>query len=142
MAEKKRRIWSDPNKEGKEGGRRAQRFCSRCGNTVQSFRILKSVNLCEPCVKELESKRDGINSCRGCGKVSPKEVRENGGYCAQCLCPACGRPDPVQVRKNGLCAVCSATVGDFCLKCGKEASAQVKKNKGLCDVCAKSKGKK
>ena len=130
-------LWADPNREGKATGRQAKRCCAKCGNTVQKARILKTLNLCEFCVKELEAKRDGIQSCKGCGKVSPEEVRENKGYCNQCICTACGRPDPVNVRKNGLCAKCSETLGDFCRKCGKEASAQVKKNKGLCDECKK-----
>lgn len=139
MAGRGKKIWSDPNIEGKEGGRRAQRYCSRCGNTVEKFRILKSLNLCELCVKELQKKRDGRYSCRGCGKLAPEEIKEHNGYCRECICPACGRPDPVNVRKSGLCSKCSSTLGDFCRKCGKEASAQVKKNKGLCDACMKQK---
>lgn len=135
MPARTKRLWSDPNREGRERGRRSARYCARCGNTVQQFRILKSLNLCEPCVKELAAKRDGVNSCRGCGKLAPQEIREHGGYCNQCICIACGRPDPVNVRKTGMCAKCSSALGDFCRICGKEASAQVRKNKGVCDAC-------
>ncbi|HOJ78094.1 MAG TPA: hypothetical protein PLZ08_07070 [Bacillota bacterium] len=133
-----KRIWADPNREGRFGGRSAKRYCSRCGNTVQKVRILKSLNLCEFCVKELQAKRDGKFSCRGCGKVSPEEIRAHNGYCDECVCVACGRPDPVSVRKTRLCSKCSSTImNDFCRKCGKEAGAQVKKNHGLCDACKK-----
>jgi hypothetical protein len=135
-----KKVWADPNREGKNQNRQGQRFCARCGNTVQQARILKSRNLCEFCVKELETRRDGIHSCRGCGQlVAPEELRQNKGYCGQCVCPACGRPDPQQVRKTGLCYHCSQTIGDFCRVCGKEAAAQVRKNHGLCDNCAGTK---
>lgn len=135
MPGKTKHLWADPNREGKKSGRAANRYCARCGNTVQKFRIFKSLNLCEPCVKELAAKRDGKFSCRGCGKLAPEEVRAHNGYCLECICPACGRPDPIHLRKNGLCAKCSSVLGDFCRNCGKEASAQVRKNKGLCDAC-------
>lgn len=140
MQVKKRKIWADPNREGREKGRLSRRFCSKCGNTVQQARILKSLNLCEFCVKEMEQKRDGVWSCRGCGKVAPVEIREHKGYCLECICRACGRPDPQFVRRAGLCAECAAAIGDFCRKCGKEAAAQVRKNRGLCDECFKGKG--
>jgi hypothetical protein len=32
-------------------------------------------------------------------------------------------------------------MGDFCRTCGKEASAQVRKNRGVCNECASLKGK-
>jgi hypothetical protein len=133
-----KRVWADPNKEGKSKGRPGQRYCSKCGNTVQRARILKSLNLCEFCIKEYETKRDGVHSCRGCGRVvSPEELREHKGYCAQCVCPACGSPDPQNIKKTGLCYQCSRVIGDFCRICGKEAAAQVRKNHGLCDACVK-----
>jgi hypothetical protein len=135
-----KKVWADPNREGKNPKRQGQRYCSRCGNTVQQARILKSMNLCEFCVKELEARRDGVRSCRGCGQLTASdELRENHGYCKQCVCPACGRPDPQHVRKTGLCYQCSRTIGDFCRVCGKEAAAQVRKNHGLCDDCAQKK---
>jgi hypothetical protein len=133
-----KRVWADPNKEGKSKGRSGQRYCSKCGNTVQRARILKSLNLCEFCIKEYEMKRDGVHSCRGCGRVvGPEELREHKGYCAQCVCPACGSPDPQNIKKTGLCYQCSQVIGDFCRICGKEAAAQVRKNRGLCDACMK-----
>lgn len=132
---KQPRIWADPNREGRSKTK-GNRFCSRCGNTVQQARILKSTNLCEFCINELTGKRDGIFSCRGCGKVAPLELKEHQGYCSACLCSACGRPDPQYVRKTGMCFTCAAQIGDFCRRCGKEASAQVAKNKGYCDECA------
>jgi hypothetical protein len=132
-----KKLWADPNREGQSQERHGKRYCARCGNTVQQARILKSLNLCDFCVKEFEAKRDGIHSCRGCGQVvNPEELRANKGYCKLCVCPACGRPDPQQVRKTGLCFQCSQTIGDFCRICGKEAAAQVRKNRGLCDSCA------
>lgn len=134
--------WADPNREGRGKGRQAGRFCSKCGNTVQQTRIYKSMNLCEYCYRDLEAARDGIHSCRGCGKVAPLELREYNGYCRQCVCSACGKPDPDYVRKTGLCFQCAATLGDFCRRCGKEAAAQVRKHKGLCDQCASVAGLK
>lgn len=134
-AKKSPRLWADPNREGRLKDKQ-NRSCSRCGNTVQRARILKSANLCEFCVKELSAKRDGITSCRGCGKVAPLEVKEHQGYCNACICPACGRPDPEYLPKAGLCRHCATQMGDFCRRCGKEAPAQVHKNKGFCDECA------
>jgi ribosomal protein L37AE/L43A len=131
-----KQIWADPNREGKSKGRQGERYCKKCGNTLQTARILKTLNLCEFCVKELENKRDGVWSCRSCGKVAPAEIKEHHGYCAQCVCAACGRFDPY-VKKVGLCQSCATAIGDFCRVCGKEASAQVRKNRGLCDQCAK-----
>ncbi|HOQ24832.1 MAG TPA: hypothetical protein PLI94_07855 [Bacillota bacterium] len=128
--------WLDPNKEGRRSGRQSRRYCSRCGNTVKQFRILRGLNLCEPCVRELEHKRDGQMACKGCGRLAPKEVKEHGGYCLECICPACGRPDPSHIRKTGLCLMCAEGLGEFCRRCGKEAAAQVRKNRGLCNVCA------
>jgi hypothetical protein len=139
---KSKNIWADPNREGQGKDRQSKRFCAKCGNTVQQARILKSLNLCEFCVKELEERRDGRWSCRGCGKVAPEEISKHNGYCTQCVCPACGRPDPQSIRLTGICAACTATVGDFCRKCGKEAAAQVRKNKGLCDACLGARKKK
>ena len=136
---KPKKIWADPNIEGRSRERKGKRFCARCGNTVQQARILKSLNLCEFCLKELETKRDGKMSCRSCGKVAPLEIQEHNGYCTQCVCSACGKPDPMSVVKTGLCFHCAQNVGDFCRKCGKEAGAQVRKNHGLCDVCAAEK---
>jgi hypothetical protein len=130
-----KKIWADPNKEGRSPGRQGERFCSKCGNSIKTARILKTLNLCEFCVKELESKRDGVWSCRFCGKVAPDEIKLHHGYCTQCVCSACGRFD-AYVQKTGICRQCSETIGDFCRKCGKEAAAQIRKNKGLCDTCA------
>ncbi len=131
-----KKKWADPSREGRSKGRQGERFCSKCGNTVQHARILKSLNLCEFCIKEYEAKKDGINSCRGCGKVAPVELQEHNGYCNECVCSACGKPDPQYVRKTGLCYQCASALGDFCRRCGKEAAAQVRKNKGYCDECA------
>lgn len=132
---KKKRVWADPNLEGRGKERQSRRFCSRCGNTVQQVRIYKSLNLCEFCMKELALKRDGVYSCRICGRIAPEELKKHQGYCLQCVCPACGKPDPESLRKNGLCYQCSQAMGDFCRSCGKEAAAQVRKNRGLCDQC-------
>ncbi len=132
---KSKRIWADPNREGRGSERQSRRFCARCGNTVQQVRIYKSLNLCELCMNELSDKRDGVYSCRSCGKVSPEEVKEHRGYCRQCTCIACGQPDPEFVAKTGICRKCAAACGDFCRNCGKEAAAQVRKNRGLCDQC-------
>lgn len=134
-----KKVWADPNREGRGKERQSRRFCSRCGNTVQQVRIYKSLNLCEFCMKEMATKRDGINSCRACGRVVPEEIREHNGYCKLCICQACGKPDPIYVAKTGLCLKCATTMGDFCRKCGKEAAAQVKKNRGLCDQCYQGK---
>lgn len=134
-------AWLDPNKEGRKTGHAANRFCGRCGNTVQKFRILRNYNLCEPCVKELESKRDGKWTCKSCGILAPNELKAHNGYCAKCVCTACGRPDPENVRKTGMCRECASALGDFCRKCGKEAAAQVRKNRGLCNSCASTSGK-
>lgn len=128
--------WLDPNKEGRAGGRQSHRYCGRCGNSVRKFRILRGLNLCELCVRELEKRRDGVSSCRACGKMAPQEVREHGGYCNECVCPACGRPDPESIRRTGLCKVCSKGIVGICRECGKEAEAQVRKNRGLCNQCA------
>lgn len=134
-----KRIWADPNREGKSQGRQGKRYCARCGNTVQHARILKNLNLCEFCVKELVKKRDGIYSCRGCGRVLPrKELQKHKGYCSRCVCPACDAADPVSVKKTGLCLRCNQAIGDFCRVCGKEAASQVRKNQGLCDSCLKN----
>lgn len=133
-----KKEWADPNREGQAKGKEAERFCSKCGNTVQKTRILKSLNLCEYCVNELREKRDGITSCRGCGKIEPLVLKEHNGYCTQCICSACGKPDPQYVRKTGLCFQCAINLGDFCRSCGKEAAAQVRKNKGFCDECVAS----
>lgn len=138
MPGKIKKVWADPNKEGRSHGRKAGRFCAKCGNSIQTARILKAHNLCEFCVKQMVEKRDGVWACRSCGKIAPDEVRENRGYCKQCVCSACGRHDSF-VKKTGLCQHCSQIIGDFCRVCGKEAAAQVRKNKGRCDVCAKKK---
>lgn len=132
---KKQRIWADPNREGRSKERQSRRFCSRCGNTVQQVRIYKSLNLCEFCLKELAAKRDGVYSCRICGRIVPEELKKHQGYCSQCVCRACGKPDPDHIRKTGLCFQCAQAMGDFCRSCGKEATAQVRKNQGLCDQC-------
>ena len=130
-----KKAWADPNREGRVKGKLSLRSCAKCGNTVQQTRILKSLNLCEYCVNELREKRDGIVSCRGCGKIEPLELKEHNGYCSECVCSACGKPDPDYVRKTGLCFQCAQSLGDFCRSCGKEAAAQVRKNKGYCDEC-------
>jgi hypothetical protein len=135
---KNHREWADPNREGQSKGNEAERLCSKCGNSVRKVRIFKSLNLCEYCLNELREKRDGITSCRGCGKIEPLELKEHNGYCSQCICSACGKPDPSYVRKTGLCYQCAQSLGDFCRSCGKEAAAQVRKNKGFCDACVAS----
>ncbi len=137
MAGKTKNPWLDPNREGKGRGRRSKRYCARCGNTVQQSRILKQYNLCEFCVNDLKKKKNKNWVCIGCGRFAPEEVRMGGGYCRNCLCPACGSPDPEYVKTAGLCRKCAKIAGVFCLKCGKEAPAQVEKNKGFCDACAK-----
>ncbi|HBG16408.1 MAG TPA: hypothetical protein DDW93_06465 [Firmicutes bacterium] len=131
--------WLDPNKEGKGRGRRAKRYCVRCGNTVRQSRILKAYNLCEYCVQEMKKKKEKNWVCLGCGRLAPEEVKVGGGYCRKCLCPACGKPDPAYVKIAGLCRECAKTAGVFCIRCGKEAPAQVRKNKGFCDLCSKKK---
>jgi hypothetical protein len=136
-SDRSKKSWLDPNREGRKGGRQAKRYCGRCGNSVQKFRILRNYNLCELCIKELENKRDGHWTCKFCGKLAPNEVKQHNGYCAECVCPACGRPDPLSVRKTGLCRECAIGIGDFCRICGKEAAAQVRKNHGICNQCAK-----
>jgi hypothetical protein len=138
ISAKGKKVWADPNREGRGKESQSRRFCSRCGNTVQQVRIYKSLNLCELCIKELTVKRDGVYSCRGCGKVAPEEVKAHHGYCSQCVCQVCGQPDPDYVRKTGICLKCASSLGDFCRNCGKEATAQVKKNRGFCDQCSKS----
>lgn len=134
-----KRPWLDPNREGKGGGRRAQRYCARCGNSVRKVRILKSHNLCEYCYRELVERKDGVWTCKACGKFAPEEIRKYKGYCSECLCRVCGRPDPDYVRKTDLCRRCAENVGEFCLNCGKEAPAQVRKNRGYCDLCFRKK---
>ncbi|HHT06159.1 MAG TPA: hypothetical protein GXZ97_07830 [Hydrogenispora sp.] len=135
MARKRKSPWLDPNKEGRSKGRRGKRYCARCGNTVQQSRILKAHNLCEFCVQEMIRKKERNWVCLGCGRFAPAEVKAGKGYCRNCLCPACGRPDPASIPKFGLCRVCAETAGVFCLRCGKEAPAQVRKNRGFCDLC-------
>ncbi|HEX3043529.1 MAG TPA: hypothetical protein VHY08_02140 [Bacillota bacterium] len=135
--QKTKHLWADPNREGQSKDKQG-RFCSKCGNPVTKFRILKSVNLCEFCVNEIQRKRDGITSCRSCGKIAPEEIREHNGFCKLCVCPACGKPDPDYVRKTGLCFHCAQTFKEFCRGCGKEAPAQIRQNKGWCDECAKT----
>lgn len=130
-----KRPWLDPNKEGKSRGRLGKRYCARCGNTVQTARILKAYNLCEFCVKDLEKKKDGVWTCKSCGRLAPAEVRAYNGYCLACVCRICRQPDREYVSKTGLCRRCATQIGDFCLACGKEAPAQTRKNKGLCDQC-------
>jgi hypothetical protein len=142
MAGRRKNPWLDPNKEGKSKGRRGKRYCARCGNTVRQSRILKVHNLCEYCVQEMIIKKEQNWVCRGCGRFAPEEVKAGKGYCRQCLCPACGQPDPTTVPKFGLCRKCAKVAGVFCLRCGKEAPAQVIKNKGYCDRCAQRKPNK
>jgi hypothetical protein len=129
------KLWADPNREGQSKGKEGEWTCSKCGNSVRKVRILKSLSLCEYCLNELKDKRDGITSCRGCGRIAPLELKEHNGYCSRCVCSACGKPDPGYVRKTGLCFQCAVSLGDFCRSCGKEAAAQVRKNKGFCDEC-------
>lgn len=137
MAGKRKNPWLDPNKEGRTKGRRAKRYCARCGNTVRQSRILKAYNLCEFCVQAMIQKKEKNWVCLGCGRFAPEEVRVGKGYCRQCLCPACGQPDPPAMRKFGLCLDCAEKAGVFCLRCGREAPAQVRKNKGYCERCVK-----
>jgi hypothetical protein len=104
---------------------------------------MKHENICEFCAKELRKKKAGHLACKVCGKVVPKQVKENNGYCSECVCRVCGKPDPKYTRVHGFCRKCLMEMGTICIKCGKEAQAQVKKNKGFCDECAtkeKSKG--
>ncbi|HAW69769.1 MAG TPA: hypothetical protein DCY85_12325 [Firmicutes bacterium] len=136
MVKKKPSKWFSPDKEGRSRGRLSKRFCQRCGTTIQHAPILKSLNLCSFCVEELRKARDGVWSCKGCGALVPDQLRANNGYCSACLCPACGRPAPAEVRQKGMCSRCLKASGVFCVRCGTEASAQVKKNKGICDRCA------
>ncbi len=136
MAKQKNRRggkWLDPNNVS---GRRAERYCKRCGTEATQVRILKHENLCENCVKELAQKKGGHYACKGCGKVAPKQVQENNGYCKDCICRICGHPDPEFVQKHGFCEKCFDLMGTNCRKCGKEAEAQVRRNNGLCDKCA------
>ena len=137
MAGRIKNPWLDPNKEGRGQGRRSKRYCVRCGNTVRQSRILKAYNLCEFCVQEMKKKKEKGWVCIGCGRLAPDEVKKGKGYCRQCLCPACGKPDPFYVKIAGLCRECAKIAGVFCIKCGKEAPAQVQKNKGFCDLCIK-----
>ncbi len=134
-ARERRKLWADPNREGRSKGNDSERTCSKCGNSVRKVRIYKSLNLCEYCLNEIREKRDGSTSCRGCGRIEPLELKEHNGYCSKCICSACGKPDPGYVHKTGLCFQCAAGIGDFCRSCGKEAAAQVRKNKGFCDEC-------
>ncbi|SJZ65005.1 hypothetical protein [Selenihalanaerobacter shriftii] len=139
MAKQKKRKgskWLDPNKEGKGHGRRSERYCQRCGQTVKDVRILKHSNLCEDCVRELEKKKEGKYACKGCGKVVPEQVQENDGYCKDCCCRVCGKPDPEFAKKHGFCESCFELMGTNCKECGKEAEAQVRRNDGYCDECA------
>jgi len=136
MAKQKNRRgskWLDPNRVT---GRRAKRYCKLCGTEATQVRILKNENICENCVKELEKKKDGYYACKACGKVAPKQVQENKGYCKDCVCRACGKADPKFVQKHGFCETCFEIMGTNCRKCGKEAYAQVQRNDGLCDKCA------
>lgn len=136
----KRIKWIDPNKV-RAGDRKAKRYCRICGNPASKFRILAGLNLCEFCVADLEKRRDGVWSCKACGKVAPDQLKEHNGYCEDCVCPGCGRPDPENVRKYGMCRTCYETVGAiYCVRCGKEAPSQVKKNRGFCDACAREEG--
>ncbi|MBM7555378.1 hypothetical protein [Halanaerobacter jeridensis] len=127
--------WLDPNKVD---GRHEDRYCHRCGKTATQVRILKHENLCEDCVEELRQKKEGDYACKGCGKVAPQQVKENDGYCKDCICKICGEPDPKFVHKHGFCEDCFELMGTNCRKCGKEARAQVQLNDGLCDDCANS----
>ena len=131
-----RNLWADPNREGRSKGKESERICLKCGNSVRKVRIYKLLNLCEYCFNEIKEKRDGITSCRGCGRIEPLELKDHNGYCSQCICSACGKPDPGYVHKTGLCFQCAVSLGDFCRNYGKEAAAQVRKNKGFCDECA------
>lgn len=128
-----KRPWIDPNREGKSP-RYASRYCCLCGNSARKVRILKVYNLCEFCYNELVAKKDGVWTCKACGRLAPVEIKKNRGYCSSCVCRICGRPDPVHVRKTGFCGACATKIGGFCQRCGKEAPAQVKKD-GLCDSC-------
>ncbi|MCK8816491.1 hypothetical protein MWH28_03805 [Natroniella sulfidigena] len=125
--------WLDPNNVS---GRRAERYCAICGAEATEVRILKHENICEDCVKRLREEKDGKYACKACGKIAPKQLEENNGYCKECVCKICGKPDPEFARKHDFCEACFELIGTDCRRCGKEARAQVKRNDGLCDECA------
>ncbi|GAB6098859.1 hypothetical protein JCM16358_07380 [Halanaerocella petrolearia] len=125
--------WLDPNKVS---GRRAKRYCKLCGTEATRVRILKHENICENCVEDLSRKKEGKYACKGCGKVAPKQLENNKGYCKDCVCRICGKPDPAFAQKHGFCEKCFEIMGTNCRECGKEARAQVQRNDGLCDDCA------
>lgn len=132
--------WTHPNRVT---GKKAARYCKLCGTTADKVRIMKHENICEVCAKELRKKKEGHYACKVCGKIAPKQVRENKGYCSECVCRLCGKPDPKYTRVHGFCRKCLAEMGTICIQCGKEAQTQVKKNDGLCDECAaKTKSKR
>ncbi|GAB6137618.1 hypothetical protein [Halanaerobaculum tunisiense] len=125
--------WLDPNQVS---GRQAERYCRICGSEATQVRILKHANICEDCVENLRQKKEGKYACKGCGKVAPKQVQENDGYCKDCVCRICGTADPDFARQHGFCEKCFELMGTNCRECGKEARAQVQRNDGLCDDCA------
>lgn len=125
--------WTHPNTVR---GKKKYRYCKICGKTADQVPIMKHENICETCVKELEKKKEGHLACKICGKVVPKQVKENKGFCDACVCSLCGKPDPKYTRKHGMCKECMLKLGTHCIDCGKEAMAQVRKNDGFCDICA------
>ncbi|AZR72381.1 hypothetical protein BBF96_02605 [Anoxybacter fermentans] len=136
MAKQKKRRGSKWIKPTRATGRKKERYCRICGTTASQVRIMKHENICELCVRELSRQKGGKLACKGCGKVVPKQVRKYKGYCKDCICRVCGKPDPEYCQKTGFCRECSKEMG-ICRVCGKEAMAQVEKNDGLCDACAK-----
>lgn len=136
MAPRSKRKWFDRNLDLHNSSAR-KRACRICGNTIRQARILKQANICEYCARALSARREGKYACKGCGKIAPKQVSRLGGYCEECVCPACGKPDPEVVRRSGICRRCAAKIGGICQLCGREAPAQVRRNSGLCDECAR-----
>lgn len=136
MTSRSKRRWLDRNLDFHS--RRARtRTCRICGNTIKQARILKQANICEFCARSLSSRPEGKLACKGCGKIAPEQVSRFGGFCKECVCPACGRPDPLGVRRLGMCRECASGIGGICSQCGKDAPAQVRRNAGVCDECAR-----
>ena len=136
MASRSKRKWLDRNLDLYKRSARTRK-CRICSNTVKQARILKQASICEFCARSLSSRREGKYACKGCGKIAPEQLSRHGGFCKECVCPACGRPDPQTVRRLGMCRQCASAVGGLCSRCGKEATAQVRRNAGVCDECAK-----
>lgn len=123
--------WTHPNRVT---GKKRERYCKICNATADKVRIMKHENICENCAKEASKNKEGRLACKICGRVVPKQVKENNGFCNECICKLCGKPDPKLTRKTGFCRECLEKMG-HCRVCGKEALAQVKKHNGVCDEC-------